>query len=107
LHSELLEDASTAKRKKIGAMQRLKEFYWLALTVGNILLLIVAGVGLAAHMPPTRQFYYLLLAVTVMNLFYIGRTFPRTQRKSRIGTLVNLWFDAKERELRERGNPQQ
>ena len=102
----LLEDAKTAKRKKYGEMQRLKELYRLALIVGNILLLIVAGVGLNAGMPPTRQFYYLLLAVAVMNLFHIGRTFPRTKPKSRIGTLINLWFDAKERELRERGKPQ-
>jgi hypothetical protein len=86
-------------------MQRLKELYWLALIVGNILSLIVAGVGLNVGMPPTRQFYYLLLAVAVMNLFYIGRTFPRTKPRSRIGTLINLWFDAKERELRERGKP--
>jgi hypothetical protein len=88
-------------------MQRLKELYWLALIVGNILLLIVAGVGLSARVPPTRQFYYLLLAVAVMNLFYIGCTFPRTKPKSRIGTLINLWFDAKERELREKAKPQQ
>jgi len=44
-----------------------------------------------------------IIALLMGNIFYIMRTAGSVAPKSRLSRLLTLWFDAKERELRERG----
>src|SRR5262245_47570047 len=49
----------------------------------------------------TLIFLY-VVAVFVLNIVYLVLVPPKSKAVSRIGRLVNLWFEAKERELQER-----
>lgn len=41
----------------------------------------------------------------LLNLFYLYRSKPGGASIGRIGRLIGLWFDAKERELQQRAKP--
>jgi hypothetical protein len=74
-------------------------------TVGNILVLVIAGYSInpgTNPSGPTPEGFLLIFVVSLVNLVDVVRTAGHKDRKSHIGTLINLWFDAKERELRKR-----
>jgi hypothetical protein len=86
------------------AMTILKLLVGAALIIGNLYALGFAMDRLNFNLSRSIQKgYEITVLVTATNLLYVAATFWRLNPKSRIGVLVGLWFDAKERELKERG----
>ena len=80
-------------------MKVMMQVFWLLLLLGNLSLMLKAIDEIHYHPSAT---VILVFAVSLGNLFYMGRTANRTPSKSRLGRLISLWFDAKERELKKR-----
>jgi hypothetical protein len=84
--------------------------FGVATIIANILVLIMAFGGIQNPRILTASqnvsdFVRIAGVTALMSLVYFVWTFRGAQSKSRVGTLIGLWFDAKERELRERGKP--
>jgi hypothetical protein len=80
----------------------LKLLLFTALVIGNGLL-IPATLDKMKH-DYAQDFDVSVLIVACLNLAYLAWTLRTVLDKSRLGTLVNLWFDAKEHELRKRND---
>jgi hypothetical protein len=85
-------------------LQILKLLVGAALIIGNFHVLQFAMLRVDNNYSRALQTdYEIMLLVSALSMLYVAATFWRLNPKSRIGTLVSLWFDAKEQELRQRG----